>query len=111
MQPVLLNSNRSDSQQPDRDNSPTKDGQTEPAASGAGHSREHDSFSRGQSQCDNISAIATACEMLDHASALYAGESLLGEGGEEVSVGMKLCPCWGRCLQLLAHDFWNVLHW
>jgi len=115
MQPILLNSNRSDGQKPSRDYSPTKDGQAQPSAScatsGGGY---RNSFSCGQSQRNYISAIATVGEVLDNAGALGAGESMLGERGEEVSVGMQLgrCsrPCPRRYLQLLAHDFWNVLH-
>jgi hypothetical protein len=108
--PVLQNSDRGDGQESGSHNSPTKNGPTQPADSGTGRSEHCDGFSRGQSERDYISTIAAAREVLDHEGALSAIKRMLGERGEKISVRMRFRDCWLRSLQLMAHDFWNVLH-
>jgi hypothetical protein len=49
-------------------------------------------------------------KVIDDELTLAAHESLLGECGQKVGVGMRFCHCRLRRLQLLAHDFWDVLH-
>ena len=108
--PVLQNSDRGDGQKSGSDDSPTKDGPTQPADSGTGRRGHGDGLSRGQSERDYISTITAARKVLDYEGALSAIQRILGERGEKISVRMRFRDCRLRGLQLLAHDFWNVLH-
>ena len=87
--PVLQNADRSHGHDSGSDDSPTKNGPAEPGNLSAGRCGQGEGFSRGQSEHDDIAAIATVGQVLDYAVALAADEGMLGERGEEIGLGMR----------------------
>jgi hypothetical protein len=87
--PVLQNADRSHGHDSGSDDSPTKNGPAEPGNS-AGRRGQGKGFSCGQSEHDDIAAIATVDQVLDYAVSLAADENMLGERGEEIGIGMRL---------------------
>ncbi len=61
-----------------------------------------------QSQGHDLAAIAATGEVLEHDRAFEVGQRTLGEGRQQIRVGM--IDGGRRGLQAIAHDFGDILH-
>jgi hypothetical protein len=117
---VFEDRERRDHQDSRSQSSPTKCGPAKPAhPSGANRDRQRNDLSRSlrlylylrrrQSYRNHVSTIATARQVFGHPGALVSGKRLLGEGGEQIGIGMRI-GAWLPFLQPLQHELGDVLH-
>jgi hypothetical protein len=73
-------------------------------------SRERGGFCGRHGESHDLAAIAAAGKMLKNMVALASRQRVLGECGEQIGIGMRLCSGRRRPLQSGLHDFWNIRH-
>ena len=115
---VFEDPERRDHQDSRGQSSPTKRGPAKPAnPSGADGDRQRNGLSRAlclylccrQSYRNHVPTIATARKVFGHPGALVSGKRLLGEGGEQISIGMGIGG-WLLFLEPLQHELGDVVH-
>src|ERR1700735_4207557 len=113
---VFENPERRDPQDPRSQSPPTERGPAKPAnPSGANGDRQRNDLSRSlclrlcrrQSYRNHVPTIATARKVFHHSGALVSSKRLLGEGGEQIGIGMRIGG-WLLFLQPLQHELGDV---
>src|ERR1700729_1237707 len=111
---VFEDPERRDHQDSRSQSSPTKRGPAKPAnPSGANGDGQRNRLSRAlclwQSYRNHVSTIATAGKVFRHPGALVSGKRVLGEGGEQIGIGMGIGG-WPLFLEPLQHELGDVVH-